>query len=1129
MQPLASPARKDIGVTRDDAGSSAGSPAASRADPPGNARGTDGSSNSLGVAPEPAAVGASSSVFNSHDSTHSSILASANRSCSSEDRVPAPLQFRDPTRYQILAEHGRGGLGRVYRARDKELGRDVALKELLQPTYRSELRFFREALITARLEHPGIIPVHEAGRWPDGTPFYSMKLVAGRPFADLLVEAQTLDDRLALLPRLIAVADAIAYAHDRNIIHRDLKPSNVIIGDFGETIVIDWGLAKDLTDTTDDASDGPFRTSATPDVTAVGTVLGTPAYMSPEQARGHQVDTRSDVYSLGAMLYQLCVSTLPHGDSTENDLRKGLTGLHEDLITIAVKALSHLPQSRYPTASAFAADLRAYDAGARISARQYSLAARLSHWLSHHKRLAISIAIPTVVAAVFAVTAIREIVLQRDHASNARLDADTARIAAEKERGIAEHERSRAEDERDRAVRAQAALLLERDPTRARSMLASRESLSEEDALLVARAQGAGAADQIVSVLPLKIWRVTPESDLQQLAIATSDLKLRTINLSSGSVDVLDTNLLEPPFVVREGSGLTYARHGVDGPELIRTGLAHPIPLSSHRMSTDNQAAANKDGTYLLGSNGDLVFLSNANNFIPVGHDIKGIALHANGLVACNGHEILEISGGRTINHGGPCRHNGTRYALAANKDSYAVQEDLSTVTVQRGLKRLRLPVPAPSRFVMAPSGLLVGADKERTWHLVPGANRLESGPPSESPPTALGADGKLAAWGYRDGIARLKDTQTGAVWIFVGHSGPVMWVFVSERSRTMVTVGGSEVRAWRIPSFSFTPLGSIHCGIFNAALSDDHTHVAFDCADGQVSVLNLDGRAPAIRTLHRHSNLAFGVTWRRNEVCSSGRDGRVICTDPVTSETRVIAHGPGPIRFIHSAGDALSYTVEDGGVWLHLINEPAPRLLYRHRSEPFRLAVNNDGDVASGALDGSVMLYDHQKDEIFRSRHSHSSRVHQISWSGSNLLTTSYDGTIRTWDRRLSMTDVASFNQPLGDFVVVKSGWAANVGGTSIWLREGESDFEMETGPVVTELAASPNGRFIAATVGADLLLYDLNEKRVAATRFGDPTAHCLQFVDDQTLLLCGSSGQILSTSVQTLPFVKLDLRTKE
>ena len=112
-----------------------------------------------------------------------------------------PPQLRDPGRYNIIGEHGRGGLGRVSRAHDRELGRDVAIKELLAPGYGNQVRFLREARITARLEHPGIVPVHEAGRWPDGTPFYAMKLVAGRPLRDLIAERKTVEERIGLLRR----------------------------------------------------------------------------------------------------------------------------------------------------------------------------------------------------------------------------------------------------------------------------------------------------------------------------------------------------------------------------------------------------------------------------------------------------------------------------------------------------------------------------------------------------------------------------------------------------------------------------------------------------------------------------------------------------------------------------------------------------------------------------------------------------------------------------------------------------------------------------------------------------------------------------------------------------------------
>src|SRR3954465_5046590 len=222
-------------------------------------------------------------------------------------RTPAAptlsTQVRDPKRYQILNEHGRGGLGRVSRAHDRELGRDVPIKEMISRANPSAVRFLGEALIPARLEHPGIVPVHEAGRWPDGTPFYAMKLVAGRSLRDILAERATVDDRIGLLHHVIAGADAIAYAHGKNIIPRDLKPANVIVGDFGETVVIDWGLAKDIK-APEDSSRGTVAAGSGPgraidgELTAAGSVLGTPAYMAPEQKRGESVDQRADVFAI---------------------------------------------------------------------------------------------------------------------------------------------------------------------------------------------------------------------------------------------------------------------------------------------------------------------------------------------------------------------------------------------------------------------------------------------------------------------------------------------------------------------------------------------------------------------------------------------------------------------------------------------------------------------------------------------------------------------------------------------------------------------------------------------------------------------------------------------------------------
>src|SRR5262245_9940603 len=216
---------------------------------------------------------------------------------SKEARAPAALPIIDPARYTIVGEFARGGYGKLLRAHDGRLNREVALKELFQHTQEAEERFVREALVTARLQHPSIVPIHEVGRWPTGELFYAMKLVSGRGLDELIGEAQTLPQRLALLPHVLAVAEAVAYAHSERIIHRDLKPANILVGAFGETVVIDWGLAKDLSEDAPGSDAPPARAeakesgeSAPYKLTGAGAILGTPAYMSPEQAMSFPVD-----------------------------------------------------------------------------------------------------------------------------------------------------------------------------------------------------------------------------------------------------------------------------------------------------------------------------------------------------------------------------------------------------------------------------------------------------------------------------------------------------------------------------------------------------------------------------------------------------------------------------------------------------------------------------------------------------------------------------------------------------------------------------------------------------------------------------------------------------------------------
>lgn len=296
-------------------------------------------------------------------------------------------------------EIARGGMGRIIRAQDLRLGRPVAIKELLVSTPSLERRFEREIQITARLQHPAIIAVYEAGRLPSGVPFFSMKEVVGQPFDKVIRATESMADRLALLPSVIAVADALSYAHDRHIIHRDLKPGNVLVGDYGETVVIDWGLAKDLSSEPNDDFDvgDSAQPSAPSDLTALGTAIGTAAYMPPEQAEGQAVDERADVYAMGAMLYHLLAGEMPFADAKSHReiLERLVAGppaalgtlaadIPPDLLTIVERAMARRADERYPNAKALADDLKRFQAGNLVSVHHYSAAALFWRWIRNH-------------------------------------------------------------------------------------------------------------------------------------------------------------------------------------------------------------------------------------------------------------------------------------------------------------------------------------------------------------------------------------------------------------------------------------------------------------------------------------------------------------------------------------------------------------------------------------------------------------------------------------------------------------------------------------------------------------------------------------------------------------------------
>lgn len=343
------------------------------------------------------------------------------------------------SRFRILRPHARGGLGEVFVAEDCELHREVALKEI-QSRHADQMesrgRFMLEAEITGGLEHPGIVPVYGLGHYADGRPYYAMRFIKGDSLAEAIAHFHRGDQskhdpghRLmalrALLRRFIDVCNAIGYAHSRGVLHRDLKPSNIMLGHYGETLVVDWGLAKATgqAEETTGASEHPLRprSDGGSGPTQMGRVIGTPAYMSPEQAAGRldALGPASDIYSLGATLYQVLTGKPPvEGADAGEVLRKVERGwivpprkidarLPKPLEAICLKAMSLQPAERYATPKELAEDIEHWLGDDPVGAWREPWNERLSRFFRRHRSLALAAGITlAVVSAVSLVAAL---------------------------------------------------------------------------------------------------------------------------------------------------------------------------------------------------------------------------------------------------------------------------------------------------------------------------------------------------------------------------------------------------------------------------------------------------------------------------------------------------------------------------------------------------------------------------------------------------------------------------------------------------------------------------------------------------------------------------------------------------
>jgi serine/threonine-protein kinase len=337
----------------------------------------------------------------------------------------------DGRRFRVLRPHARGGLGVVFVALDEELHREVALKQILDDHAddpASRQRFLVEAEITGGLEHPGIVPVYGLGSHGDGRPYYAMRFIKGDSLKEAIEHFHAAADLTRdpgrrslelrkLLRRFLDVCNAIEYAHSRGVLHRDIKPGNIVVGKHGETLVVDWGLAKAMgsrepSSASDERTLMPSSASGSAE-TLPGSALGTPAYMSPEQARGDidALGPRSDVYSLGATLYFLLTGKAPFAGEVDVVLYKVEAGkfspprvvaptIDPALEAVCLKAMAKKPADRYATAHTMSDDVERWLADESVTAYPEPFLRRARRWGKRNRTLVLSLAVALLMAAV---------------------------------------------------------------------------------------------------------------------------------------------------------------------------------------------------------------------------------------------------------------------------------------------------------------------------------------------------------------------------------------------------------------------------------------------------------------------------------------------------------------------------------------------------------------------------------------------------------------------------------------------------------------------------------------------------------------------------------------------------------
>ena len=1007
-------------------------------------------------------------------------------------------------RYEVVEEHARGGLGRVLRARDVDLDREVAVKELLQGGNLAEERFLREARITAQLQHPAIVPVHEVGLRPDGRPYYSMKLISGRALKAAVEDAKRFEDRLALIANVQAVADAMAYAHARRVIHRDLKPANIICGEFGETVVIDWGLAKDL-DEPDDVIPtlaDPYRSPAKGGLTVTGTVLGTPAYMPPEQARGEHVDERADVYALGAMLYYVLAGEAPYsrsvGDSVVAEVISGPPSpirareprVPADLAAIAEKAMSRDPADRYPSAKELAEDLRRYLTGGLVGARSYTARELAARWLRRHKAIATVAAAALVAVASIGGLSVSRVIAERDSARKARAAAEQARDTAEQRK--------------NELILAQAESALETDPTETIAWLKTYPADGDDWAAvqrIAADAQSRGVATHVMRGHRGSLYALDVSPDGKLAATFGRDDTVWIWDVDAG------TGIPAAKGVHWDGGKLAFSPDGQSVAVGTNDGgilLVAPDGSSTRKLTGHTGMPwyfeYSGDGKALFSAAGDGTTrlwdprTGESRVVADYGSPISLARLSPNGeaAAACDFEQnlfITDVATGDRSRIGSCERWDVESYPMAFSRDGahLAAGDGAGNVLLwdvaHRRARSLRGPAGNVNDVAFSPDGAVVAAAHSGdATHVY----RVDTGDEIESLPTcaykvAFSDDGSWLACAGETGAVVLRDRGGGGTWQLRGHGAAVLGLEFLPGNRGVVSTGQSgDVRVWRLPRV--TPIVSQFGSswIQSMAYSPDGRWIATGDRAGALRLTAAGSRES--RLLHDYATPLFDVgfvTGEHSTIAVADANGSVHAWDLAGETGRTLgAHG-GVAAAVDASpnGNLFASAGLDGEVRLWDLSAGTDRSLDRREAPAREISFSPDGaTLASADAEGGVHLLE-LASGANRTLSGHSGAVATVRFSpdGTHIASAGSDGTARVWNVAAGSSAIlARHEDVVRDVVWLPDGSGLlSVGGDGItmltWV-DGSREPTAWRGhsELIWAAAVSPDGA-MAATVGED------------------------------------------------------------